>query len=146
VTEETVFELPIERGKVREFAKALRSKSDIWRQPDSVIPPTFPVAIMHWDAPPMELPDGLELDLRYVLHGEMDFVFHGPPPRIGETLFGHHVTPEVFKKQGRRGGTMTFVISAIEWRDEKGALRITARNTTIETGKPVEREGEPDGG
>ena len=46
---------------------------------------------------------------------------------------------DILEKEGRRGGTMTFVITVTEFRDDDGRLVAEARSTAIETGRaPVE--------
>ena len=44
---------------------------------------------------------------------------------------------DIYEKEGKRGGTMTFVITVSEFRDESGTLVAEARSTAIETGKPA---------
>ncbi len=124
-------ELPVERGKVREFATALRASSPVWQEADATVPPTFPI-ILHWGSPDLMLPAGADVDMRRVLHGGQEFEFHGPPPRVGDVLHGTPVPAQVTEKEGRRGGRMRVVTTGVEWRDESGTLRVTSRTTLLE--------------
>lgn len=128
---EAPLELPVERGKVKEFATALRAVSPVWHEPDATVPPTFPI-LLHWGSPDLMLPEGAGVDMRRVLHGGQEFVFHGPPPRVGDVLHGTPVPAQVAEKEGRRGGSMRVVTTGVEWRDGSGALRVTSRTTLLE--------------
>jgi hypothetical protein len=76
-------------------------------------------------------------DRARVLHGEQEFVFHGPPPRAGTVLTGQRRISDVYVKTGKRGGEMSFMDVVTEYRDETGRLVAESRSTTIETGKPA---------
>jgi hypothetical protein len=67
------------------------------------------------------------------LHAEQEFVFHGPPPRAGDRLVGTSRITEVYDKQGKRGGTMTFVVMVTEFHDAAGRLVAESRLTGVET-------------
>lgn len=76
------------------------------------------------------------MDLRYVLHGEQEFLFYGEPIRAGDHLTVSVWIEPVTEKQGRRGGTMRFGRVITDFVDEAGAVRARARSTTIETEPP----------
>ncbi len=100
-----------------------------------MIPPTFLThARLAWE--PLEMSPVLDLgfDLGRLLHGEEEYVFHGPPPRAGQTL---HVTSRMgdrWEKQGKRGGVMRFAKIVSDFRDESGELVATQTTTLLETG------------
>jgi hydroxyacyl-ACP dehydratase HTD2-like protein with hotdog domain len=73
--------------------------------------------------------------MRRVLHGGQEFIFHGPPPRAGTKLTAQTRIEDIYEKEGKRGGTMTFVVGVTEFRDEQGNLVAESRGTTIETGR-----------
>jgi len=133
------FDMVVERGKIREFARATLSASpEYLDDPVPVSPPTFLVNAAFW-TPPGENPlTVLGLDLRRLLHGAQEFVFHGPPPRAGAELHARTRVDKVYEKEGRRGGTMTFVETVTEFRDGQGALVAEARSTAIETARAPE--------
>src|SRR5690606_21932667 len=81
------YDIPIEAGKIREFARAVQSRATDHTGSAATIPPTFlTTAGMSWQ-PPAESPlAGIALDLRRVLHAEEEYRFHGRVPHAGETL------------------------------------------------------------
>ncbi|MEV5968102.1 MaoC family dehydratase N-terminal domain-containing protein [Kribbella sp. NPDC051952] len=131
-----MYTMPIERGKIREFARAVMAPDPAYDAPDAVVPPTFlTTASLTWE-PPDELDLGdVELDLRRVLHGEEEFVFHGPLPRAGQTLEVTSRLGDVYRKPGRRGGDLTFVTIVREFRSPAGELVAEQRTTLVQTSK-----------
>lgn len=134
------YEIPIERGKIREFARATQSKNDMHLGPDPIIPATFlTTARMVWE-PRDQSPMGkLGLDMRRVLHGEEEYVFHGPPPRAGQTLTVETRLEREWEKEGKRGGKMRFARVVNEFRDEVGRLVAEQHSTVVETARPPKR-------
>ena len=136
VTDEP-FEMSVERGKIREFARATMSKNPEYLvEPVPVSPPTFLATSAFWSPPGNSVFSKVKLDLKRVLHGGVEYVFHGPPPAAGTQLTAQTRVAEIYEKDGKRGGTMTFVVSVQEFRDADGTLVAEARNTTIETARP----------
>lgn len=128
--------MPIERGKIREFARACQSSNPQYTEAkDPVAPPTFLTTVNFWSRAGQSPLSQLDIDLRRLLHGGQEYVFHGPPPRAGTELTFQTRVDKIYEKEGRRGGTMTFVETVTEFRDPKGALVAEARSTAIETGQ-----------
>ena len=131
------FDLVVERGKVREFARATKSENpEYLDDPAPVSPPTFLVSSVFWAPPGANRWGSLKLDMRRVLDGGREFVFHGPPPEAGAKLTAQSRVDNIYEKEGKRGGTMTFVETVQEFRDEAGNVVAEMRSTAIETGKP----------
>jgi N-terminal half of MaoC dehydratase len=129
--------IPIERGKIREFALACFDRNPEYTEAASPpVPPTFLTVRNFWMTGETSPLARVGLDLRRLLHGGEEYVFHGPPPRGGDELTMQTRVDKVYEKQGKRGGTMTFVESVTEFRDADGALRVECRSTAIETAKP----------
>lgn len=130
------YSVPIERGKVREFARAAQAQSTAYAGETAIIPPTFlTTARLNW-APPQDNPSlALGFDRARVLHGEEEYVFHGPPPRVGQELSVSSRLGEQYERAGRRGGVMRFGVILTEFRDASGALVAEQRTTLIETAK-----------
>ena len=64
------YEVPMERGKIREFARATMSRSHEYEAADAVIPPTFlTTARLCWEPHHQNPFDALGFDRRRVLHG-----------------------------------------------------------------------------
>lgn len=134
------FTMEVERGKIREFARATQSANPDYLEADRpVIPPTFLTTQQFWSQPGKGVFSKVRMDLRRLLHGGQEYVFHGPPPVAGTRLHVRTRVEDIHEKEGRRGGTMTFVITVTEFRDDDGRLVAEARSTAIETGRaPVE--------
>ncbi len=136
------FTMVVEYGKIREFARATKSASPAYLESDEpVIPPTFLTTVSFWSPPGRSVFSKVKLDLRRLLHGGQEYTFHGPPPAAGTRLRVQTRVDDIYEKEGKRGGTMTFVVTVTEFRDDAGTLVAEARSTAIETGKPATKEG-----
>jgi hypothetical protein len=138
------FDLPVERGKVREFALAVGEDNPVFLQPDEarrhgfpdiLAPPTFSVTQI-WQVPREEREArlGANLDYERVLHGEQEFVYRRLPV-AGEVLKGRMRISKDFTKEGRRGGSMRFVTYESIFTDVDGEEVLTAYYTLIQTAK-----------
>lgn len=137
------FEMVVERGKVREFAIACKSHHpDYLDDPHPVMPPTFLTTTAFWSPPGQSVFSKVKMDLRRLLHGGQEYRFHGPPPRAGTKLTVQTRVEDIYEKEGKRGGTMTFVVTVTEFRDSRGTLVAEARSTAIETGKAATDGGQ----
>ncbi len=133
--------MDVERGKIREFARATGSRNPAYLEDERpVVPPTFLTTQLipqGGDADVMRL---AAVDLQRGLHAEQEYIFHGPPPRAGARLTFSTTVTDMYEKQGRRGGAMTFVVMVTEFRDEAGRLVAEARNTVVETSPAAEAQ------
>ena len=127
----TPFVMDIERGKVREFTRA--TFAAVPDEDAPVTPPTFLTTAFHWQSADSDPWEQVRMDPARGLHAEQEFVFHGPPPRAGQRLVGTSRIAEIYEKQGKRGGTMTFVVMVTEFRDAEGRLVAETRLTGVET-------------
>jgi hypothetical protein len=136
------YEMVVERGKIREFARATMSHNPAYLDdPVAVSPPTFLQTASFWAPPAGPNPSGAGgMNLARVLHGGQEFVFFGPPPRAGARLTVTSRLDKEYEKEGRRGGTMKFVESVTSFFDETGKLVAESRATIIETGKAPTEE------
>lgn len=141
---ELVFELPVERGKVREFARAVGATDPLFYDPeharaegfpDVLAPPTFTVTqIWQISREEREARLGANLDYGRVLHGEQEFVYTRLP-FAGEVLKGVMRISKDFTKEGKRGGQMRFVTYETRFTDAQDEEVLTAYYTLIETSK-----------
>lgn len=136
------FEMVVERGKIREFARAVRSAHPAYFGEAPVAPPTFLTTTFFWedgveDANPW---DALKMDQQRGMHAEQEYIFHGPPPKAGTKLMCRSKIEEIYDKPGRKGGTLTFCIMRTEFRDEAGTLVAEAKLTGVETARPPKEE------
>jgi hypothetical protein len=135
------YEMPLEWGKVREFARAIKSKHAAYQGPDAIIPPTFLThARLAWEPSAQNQMAQLGFDMRRVLHGEEEYVFHGPPPKVGQTLTVDTRIDDRWEKEGKRGGTMRFARVINEFRDAGGNLVAEQRSVVVETARPPKKE------
>lgn len=133
------YEVVIERGKVREFARAMDAPLEAFMA-GNVIPATFLVSAPYTWGYTLERPRGtffgeIEHDLSVPLHAEESFIFHGKPPSAGERLTARACLESVDRKTGRSGGEMTFLVMLTEYFGADGALRAEQRSTTVTTGQ-----------
>jgi hypothetical protein len=136
ITDEPVT-FPVERGKIREFARAcLDANPEYLDASTPPVPPTFLTVRNFWMTGATSPLARIGLDLRRLLHGAEEYVFHGPPPRAGDELTMQTRVDKVYEKQGKRGGVMTFVEAVTEFRDSDGTLRVECRATAIVTARP----------
>ena len=135
------YEIPLERGKVREFARATQSRNAAYSGPDAIIPATFLThASMAWEPSSQSQFAVLGFDMRRILHGEEEYVFHGPPPAVGQSLTVDARVDDRWEKEGKRGGTMRFARIVREYRDDAGRLVAEQRSIIVETARPPEKE------
>lgn len=140
-TEGAPFRLDVERGKIHEFARATGSSDPAYLEAEHpVSPPTFLTTTFFWQPEEANPWSAVELDQQRGLHAEQEFTFFGPPPRAGTTLTCQSRIGEIYTKQGRRGGEMTFAVMYTDFRDESGELVAQAKLTGVETGRPPSEE------
>ncbi|MEE2058810.1 FAS1-like dehydratase domain-containing protein [Rhodococcus artemisiae] len=128
------YEFPIDYSKVQEFARAVHADPQAHAGRDAVIPPTMLTSgRMIWEPQEQSGFRKLGFDRRRILHGEEEYIFHGPLPRAGQTLTAETRIGDTFDKPGKRGGVMTFAKMITEFRDETGQLVATQNSTIIQT-------------
>ena len=134
--------LPVERGKVHEFANAILDDHPHYHDeraaqaqglPSVVAPPTFAMAMALFPSPDQRMATELKgLDLRFTLHGGQEFSFERPIC-AGDVLTSEAGEVKVYEKRGKRGGLMKFVELETVYRDQKGEVVARSRSTAIQT-------------
>jgi hypothetical protein len=142
--DEIVFELPIERGAIKDFALAVGEDNPVFFEPDAamaeglpeiVAPPTFTLRqIFPVPREERERRLGTNLDYARVLHGEQEFLYRRLPAS-GEMLKGRLRVSKDFEKEGKRGGAMRFVTYESIFTDSEGEEVLRAYYTLIQTAK-----------
>ena len=137
------FEFPVERGKIKEFAKAICDPNPVYMSreeavragyPDVPMPVTFPIAFAHHmpsDNFVTEATQKLGMNVATSVHGETEFIYHRPV-FAGEVLRGEMSVGRIYEKEGKRGGKMTFVEMEATYYGRDGALAVVLRNVFIE--------------
>lgn len=114
-TELTPFNVEVERGRLRAFAKATGQDNPIyWDEtaaragghPSLPVPPTFLFCLEMESPNPMEVFERLDVDHAHVLHGEQHFVFHRLA-YAGETL---RFKPRIVDLYEKKGGALGFIV------------------------------------
>lgn len=137
--------MQVERGKIREFARAIKDDNPLYFDEEYakktaggvVPPPTFSMTLGFWDEGrnrPL-----LTYDVRRLLHGEQEFEYLAPV-HAGDTLTAVGRVADVYEKQGSRGGTMTFGVLETTFTNQRGEKVLISRSTLVETAAPVKRE------
>jgi len=123
------YEVPIERGAIRSFAKAMQSRSSAYEGEGAIIPPIFLISAWQWAPEGGRVRHGIPR--ARLLHGEQEFIFHGKLPTVGETLMAREQISERFEKQGRRGGIMEFVVIVTQFSNSGGDIVAEMKSTFI---------------
>jgi len=136
------FEVLVERGKIDELARAVHAEHPDHRRERAVPPPTFLTTIFFAEArvPGANPWHRVGMSQERGMHAEQEYIFHGPPPVAGTRLIAQSRIAEIYEKQGKRGGTLTFAVMVTEFRDESGRLVAESRMTGVETSKPPGEE------
>ncbi len=141
------FDADIERGKIREFARAMAAPlPEFTTGNNPVIPATFLVSVPYTWGYTLERPRGtvfekVDHDLAVSIHAEEAFEFYGAMLRAGDRLVVHSAIEDVREKIGRTGGAMTFLVVRTEYHDRDGALRASQHSTSVTTERPDENDG-----
>jgi hypothetical protein len=137
------YEVAIERGKIREFARATMSRNADYEGAAAVSMPTFlTTARLFWEPAGASPFRDLGLDLKRTLHAGEEFIFHGPPPQAGQVLTAESHLADQFEKVGRRGGLLRFATVVTEFTDASGRLVAEQRTTVVETSHPPKEDGQ----
>jgi len=141
------YPMDIERGKIRDFARAMNAPlGEFVDAEQPIIPATFLITAAYSWGYSLERPRGtvfeqIDHDLSVPLHAEEAFHFHGPLPRAGQRLHCRASLEKVWRKQGVRGGELTFLTMLTEFRDTQGTLVAEERSTTVTTGDAPDSGG-----
>ena len=134
--------LPVERGKVHEFANSIGADEPLFHDaeaaeaaglPGVVAPPTFTSAQAFF--PEKNAPNmfkDLGLDLRYVLHGGQEF-YYERPIFAGDILTAEPGETTSTTKEGKRGGSMKMIDSFTNYKNQHGELVLRVKNTLLQT-------------
>lgn len=131
-----MYEIPIERGKILEFARAISSTNPAFGGATPIVPPTFlTTAMLTWEPRQQSIFHELGFSMARLLHGEETYTFHGAPPRAGDALQATSHITDRYEKEGKRGGKMRFATVVTEFRDTSGTLVAEQHSTFVETAK-----------
>lgn len=132
------YAVTVERGKIKEFARALGDLSPFYLDDevgraspwgDVIAPPTFPISFRDERAGTAALLLELGTDISRVLHGEQELELFRPITP-GETFLCRTKILDVYEKTGR-SGSMAFVVRETAVVDRTDAVVATLRHTTV---------------
>lgn len=138
--------IPIERGKIHEFANSILDDNPLYHDTVAakaaglagvVAPPTYTSVGAFYPEEGGGGPGMAGLDLRFVLHGGQEFEFLRPIV-AGDVLTSEAGESRAYEKEGKRGGTMKFVETESLYKDQNGQVVLKVRNTLIQTGQVVQ--------
>jgi acyl dehydratase len=154
-------DFPIEATQIFLFARAIGDQNPVYSDSNSpqamqvggiVAPPTFVMSEAQFDAQialktqtgsnpsstESEAP-GESFGNAGLLHAEQSFEYH-QAVRPGMVLHSTQRDGATWEKSSRRGGTLRFRETVIEYRNLDGDLLITSRRVSVVTDRPVNPE------
>jgi hypothetical protein len=131
------FVVTVERGKVKEFARAIGDLNAFYLDDrvgqasewgDIIAPPTF-LTTFRAEGETGALLQDLGTDLSRVLHGEQEFELYRPI-RPGETFVCRSKVVDIYEKTGR-SGPMGFLVRETAVTDRANEIVATIRHITV---------------
>jgi len=132
------FTITVERGKIKEFARAIGDLSPFYLDDavgrasewgEIIAPPTFPVTFRDEGADTRSILRDLGVDISRILHGEQEFE-HFKPIRPGETYLCRSRIADIYEKTGR-SGPMAFVVREMAVIDGENEIVCLVRSITV---------------
>lgn len=132
------FTITVERGKIKEFARAIGDLSPFYLDDavgrasewgDIIAPPTFPVTFRDENVDTGSMLRDLGVDISRVLHGEQEFE-HFKPIRPGETYLCRSRITDIYEKTGR-SGPMGFVVREMAVTDGDNEIVCRVSHITV---------------
>lgn len=132
------FAVTVERGKIKEFARALGDANPFHlddrigaasESGDIIAPPTFAITFRDETADTGAMLRELGTDISRVLHGEQEFDLHRAI-RPGETYLCRGKVTDIYEKTGKTG-PMAFVVRETAVTDRANELVATLRSVTV---------------
>jgi acyl dehydratase len=132
------FVVTVERGKIKEFARALGDLNPLYLDDrvgqasewgDVIAPPTFLTTFRDESADPGALLRELGTDISRLLHGEQEFELRRPI-RPGETFVGRGRVVDIYEKTGK-SGPLAFVVRETTVTDRANEIVATMRHITV---------------
>ncbi|HEU4439280.1 MAG TPA: MaoC family dehydratase N-terminal domain-containing protein [Methylomirabilota bacterium] len=132
------FTVTVERGKIKEFARAIGDLSPFYLDDavgrasewgDIIAPPTFAITFRDENADTNVVLRDLGVDIGRILHGEQEFE-HYRPIRPGETYLCRTRISDIYEKSGR-SGPMAFVVREMAVTDGENEIVCLVRSITV---------------
>jgi len=130
----------VERGKIREMAKAIGDPNPIYLDRDAAIragyrdtpaPPTFLTVPMMWSSSMPVLINDLKINFMMVLHGEEEYEYYRDI-YPGDTITGIPKVASVEEKTSKAGKKMDMVTVEILYKNQNNEDVARARTLLVE--------------
>ncbi len=124
----------VEKGAIRRFAEAIGDENPVYhdeeyargtRHGGIIAPPSFPVSLSVGS----NVREGLDIDNKKVLHGEMEFEYFRPL-KAGDVITCQAQIVDYYTKEGK-SGTMEFIVTETTGIDAGGKVVFKSRSTTV---------------
>ncbi len=139
-TEYSPISWEVERGKIREMAKAIGDPNPIYLDKDAAVaegykdtpaPPTFLTVPMMWaDKMPAVIND-LKINFMMVLHGEEEYEYY-QPIYPGDVITGTPKVTKMEEKTSKSGSKMDMVTMEVLYTNQRGEKVAKARSLLVE--------------
>ena len=127
----------IEKGKIREFARAIGDKNPAFYKEEAAkelgleglaVPPTFPTVFAMAGGFPAAVAE-LGVDFAKLLHGGQEYEYL-QPVKPGDTVTGKIVIADVFEKSGK-AGTMDLIVFETTYVNQDGQKVLIDKSTLV---------------
>ena len=135
------FEVPVERGKIREFAQAAFDDNPIYFDEEYagktksgciIAPPHFVTDIAHAYDHWWQILGELNVKPGHSAQAEEEYIYF-KPIFVGDVLTGEEKIVDFYEKTSRRGGKITFAVIETTFHNQNGEKVVVDRKTTMET-------------
>jgi len=132
------FTFEVEKGKIREFARAIGDNNPIYHSEEAaeregynglVAPPTFGTVLYISGGVMLTILNDLKVDLMKMLQGGQEYEYF-KTIHPGEILTGKTKIFNIFEKSGK-GGTMTFLVTETTYINQNGETVLKEKLTVI---------------
>ena len=133
------FSFEIEKGKIREFARAIGDKNPLYSDIDAAkeegfeslaLPPTLPTVFAAMSEGMQVIIGDLNIDLTKMLHGGQQYEYI-KPIKPGDTVTGKAKIADIFEKKGK-SGIMDFVVIKTAYTNQDGEKVLIDTSTLIQ--------------
>ena len=127
------FEFLIERGKIKEFARALGDKNPVYEDEElaksmgfrsTPAPPTYTASFLHHVPDEnflLNMMQEMGISVATSVHGESGFEYLAPI-FAGDVLTVRVKVKDFYQKEGKRGGKMNFITVESTYTNQEGEL------------------------
>lgn len=130
----------VERGKIREFAKAIGDPNPIYLDReaairegyrDTPVPPTFLTVPMMWSSSMPVLINDLKINFMMVLHGEEEYEYY-QEIYPGDVITGIPKVTKMEEKTSKSGSKMDMITLEVLYTNQRGEKVAKVRSLLVE--------------